>query len=197
MSNTPTNDSNKLNSSGLTVDITSALSGTSNGSIANNDEVYGWFRTYIDQNIPANHTTVFGILRYTDGKFLFTPKQSLIGNVYILPSSYFLVAKNYDNKGDILTSTPTSDDREIERLSSVIVNNTNRRPIPNTGTEISNFFLSNGSEVYDLTPYFDYNKDYISYPLTNISDNLFVTVKTTTNSGSVSKIASSLTWEEQ
>jgi hypothetical protein len=196
LSASPTADSNKLNTSGLTTNITSSLSSTPLGNIVNNDEVYGWFRVYTNQNIPANHSTVFGILRYTDSQFLFTPKQSLVGNVYIIPSSYFLVAKNYNNAGSLL-NTINSDDREIERLSSVIVNTTNRRPIPNTGTEVSNFFLSNGSEVYDLTPYFDYNKDYISYPLTNVADNLFITVKTTTNSGSVSKIASSLTWEEQ
>jgi hypothetical protein len=196
LSASPTTDSNKLNTSGLTTNITSSLSSTSLGNIINNDEVYGWFRVYTNQNIPANHSTVFGILRYTDSQFLFTPKQSLVGNVYIIPSSYFLIARNYSNAGTLLTVFE-SDDREIERLSSVIVNTTNRRPIPNTGTEVSNFFLSNGSEVYDLTPYFDYNKDYISYPLTNVADNLFITVKTTTNSGNVSKIASSLTWEEQ
>ena len=195
----PSLSSIKLNTSGLTTTITNALSTTTNGTISNGDEVYGWFRVYAEQNIPANRFTVFGTLRYINSQFEFTPKQSFTGNIYVVPSSTFLPAYNYDNNTNkiALSSNLSSDDKEIERLSSLLINSTNRRPIPNTGTEVSNFFLSNGSEIYDLTPYFDYNKDYISYPLTNVADNLFITIKTTTNGASTSKIASSLTWEEQ
>ena len=100
-----------------------------------------------------------------------------------------------------ITSAITEDKLEIERLSSVRVNNEIRRPIPGTGTKIASLFLENGSEYFDLQPYFDYNKDYISFPLTNIPDNLFLGIKADSpaNEGgqNTPQVAVSLTWEEQ
>ena len=101
-----------------------------------------------------------------------------------------------------ITSAIVADKLEIERLSSVRVNNEIRRPIPGTGTKIASLFLENGSEYFDLQPYFDYNKDYISFPLTNIPDNLFLGVKVDSPSNhggtqNTPQVAVSLTWEEQ
>ena len=98
-----------------------------------------------------------------------------------------------------------SDTQEIERLSSVKVDNEIRRPIPGTGSKVASFFLKDGSDYFDLQPYFDYNKDYISFPLTNIPDNLFIggivqddLSPTGQHALSASpRVAVSLTWEEQ
>ena len=64
---------------------------------------------------------------------------------------------------------------------------------------MASFFLKDGSDYFDLQPYFDYNKDYISFPLTNIPDNLFIGAQFQEDlPGGVSpRVAVSLTWEEQ
>jgi hypothetical protein len=197
VSNKPDISTRRLNPAGLTTVINQSLSSTGGATPSNGSIVYGWFRVYNSINIPSNHFTLFGELAYNNSLYEFTPKQSYTGDVYLLPDSDFLIAKNYNEKGENLTSgNVISDTEEIERLSSVLVDLTNRRPIPGTGTEISNFFISNGSEIYDLNSYFDYNKDYISFPLTDIPDNLYLVVKTTLGSDNP-EIACSLTWEEQ
>lgn len=187
----------KLNSAGLTTNILPGLSGTA-GDVADGKQVYGWFRVHTEANVAANHSTLFGMLRKINSSYEFTPKESYTGNVYLLPESEFLIANNYDSAGNYISNSTSINlnKQEIERLSSVLIDLTNRRPIPNTGIELSNFFLANGSEVYDLTSYFDYNKDYISFPLTDIPDNLYLAVKTTLNTDTP-QVACSLTWEEQ
>ena len=157
----------------------------------------------------------------------FIPEDSYTGTVRFVNRSLFTHANQYNNdvsglgsagaaggaiKGETLntvgnansaqiTSAITEDKLEIERLSSVRVNNEIRRPIPGTGTKIASLFLENGSEYFDLQPYFDYNKDYISFPLTNIPDNLFLGIKADSpaNEGgqNTPQVAVSLTWEEQ
>ena len=191
--------SRKLNSAGLTTNISPCLSSTPGTDVANGKQVYGWFRVHsTETNIPALHSTLFGVLRRNNSTYEFTPKESYSGNVYLVPENEFLMAKNYDNQCNVisLSANINFNTEEIERLSSVLIDLTNRRPIPRTGIELSNFFLANGSEIYDLTSYFDYNKDYISYPLTDIPDNLYLAVKTTL-SADTPQIACSLTWEEQ
>ena len=175
-----------------------ALSATS-GSISNDSTVYGWFRVYRDTYSAINVSTVFGSLKYTatNTTYEFTPKDSITGNVFFVPESYFVPARSYKNDGTLITSNNligTPED-SVDRLSSILIDNSSRRPIPNTGSEISNFFLENGSEIYDLAPYFDYNKEYISFPLTNISESLHLAVKASGSEQPV--VAGSLTWEEQ
>lgn len=178
----------------------SATSGTVTGNpITGNTSIYGWFRAYRDSYIAANVFTIFGSLKYTQGTstYEFTPKDSFTGSVYLVPESYFVPAKSYKNDGTLITSNGDINTPEdsVDRLSSVLIENGSRRPIPNTGTEVGNFFLANGSEIYDLSPYFDYNKEYISYPLTNVSDSLHLAVKASGSEQPV--VAASLTWEEQ
>ena len=191
----------KLNPAGLTTNISPGLSTTA-GDITEGSQVYGWFRAHVrEDNLPSNQFTLFGMLRKNNSTYEFTPKESYSGNVYLVPENEFLIAKNYDDQGNVISSIDNilsgpEATREIDRLSSVLIDLTNRRPIPSTGIELSNFFLSNGSEIYDLISYFDYNKDYISFPLTDIPDNLYLAVKTTLGTDTP-QIACSLTWEEQ
>jgi hypothetical protein len=63
------------------------------------------------------------------------------------------------------------------------------------GTTVATFFVGEGGVDIDLSPYFGYNKDYLSYPLTAaVGDTLYVFAQAA--SGTVSASAA-LTWEEQ
>jgi hypothetical protein len=63
------------------------------------------------------------------------------------------------------------------------------------GTTVATFFVGTGGVDIDLAPYFGYNKDYLSYPLTaTAGDTLYVFAQS--SSGTISGSAS-LTWEEQ
>lgn len=63
------------------------------------------------------------------------------------------------------------------------------------GTTVATFFIGDGGVDIDLAPYFGYNKDYLSFPLTaTTGDALYVFAQSST--GSINASAS-LTWEEQ
>ena len=63
------------------------------------------------------------------------------------------------------------------------------------GITVATFFVGEGGVDIDLAPYFGFNKDYLSYPLTAVTgDTLFVFAEA--SSGTVNASAS-LTWEEQ
>jgi hypothetical protein len=75
-------------------------------------------------------------------------------------------------------------------------------PVANTGNNIFSVYANKGGAQYDLVDYFSYNKEYISFPLTNEVDILGVyafwesTSATTPPTTSID-IVNSLTWEEQ
>jgi hypothetical protein len=63
------------------------------------------------------------------------------------------------------------------------------------GITVATFFVGTGGVDIDLAPYFGYNKDYLSYPLTAAAgDTLYVFAQS--SAGSIDASAS-LTWEEQ
>ena len=63
------------------------------------------------------------------------------------------------------------------------------------GTTVATFFVGVGGVDIDLAPYFGYNKDYLSYPLTaTAGDTLYVFARSATGTANMS---ASLTWEEQ
>jgi hypothetical protein len=72
-----------------------------------------------------------------------------------------------------------------------------RAVIAGTGTVIATFTTGTGGNDFDLSPYFSYNKEYLSFPLVEGggADSLFLTaepiVSTTAN------VLATLTWEEQ
>lgn len=66
---------------------------------------------------------------------------------------------------------------------------------PAGGITVATFFVGAGGVDIDLSPYFGYNKDYLSYPLTAVSgDALYVFAQAV--SGTVNA-SGALTWEEQ
>ena len=63
------------------------------------------------------------------------------------------------------------------------------------GITVATFFVGAGGVDLDLAPYFGYNKDYLSYPLTATDgDTLYVFAQSATGTANMS---AALTWEEQ
>ena len=63
------------------------------------------------------------------------------------------------------------------------------------GTTVATFYVGEGGVDLDLAPYFGYNKDYLSYPLTAATgDVLYVYAQ---GIGASANMSASLTWEEQ
>lgn len=68
-------------------------------------------------------------------------------------------------------------------------------PIVSGGTTVATFYIGAGGTDIDLSPYFAYNKDYLSYPLTAASgDALYVVAQ---SAAGVMDVSTALTWEEQ
>ena len=152
--------------------------------------------------MDANETLfpVLGYVTVLASGFTFTSLESFSSTVYIDASETFLYAGNYDEDGTALALANAVSTFEIERLSSVVVNPELRTPIPGTGTQVTTFFVGAGGQQFDLLPYFDYNKDYLSFPLTNEVDTLFLassSVAAYNSSSAEASVLASLTWEEQ
>jgi len=80
-------------------------------------------------------------------------------------------------------------------LSPVNVTTSSSIDTVSGGTTVATFFVGEGGVDIDLAPYFGYNKDYLSYPLTATEgDSLYVFAQA--SSGSIDASAA-LTWEEQ
>jgi len=156
----------------------------------NGDFIYGWFR--------ANVGTVFGKLYRESGNYFFTLLDTFSVPVILLSGITFLKEGRFDFEGNVLT-TDAEFSVTKERLSSVFISTQIQTSVPKTGLEVASFFLKPGSDQFDLLGYFDYNKDYLSYPLTNEVESLYLscTSSESASSGSVAGISASLTWEEQ
>lgn len=91
----------------------------------------------------------------------------------------------------------------IAQLSGASVSQDFRlSPVANTGSVIFSLYSNAGGAQYDLTDYFAYNKEYISYPLTNEVDILCAYAMWDSTSASSQpstqlSVVNSLTWEEQ
>jgi hypothetical protein len=162
------------------------------------DEVYGWFRASIN-NVQQ---TVFGRLYREEGDYYFELKESFTQTVTLINSIPFLKDGRFTFDGsDIAPIDQNESIVQKERLSSVFISNIIQSPIPNTGTEIASLFVSPNSEQFDLLSYFDYNKDYLSYPLTDQVDSIYFAamseVSEFSSNTAVADINISVTWEEQ
>ena len=175
-------------------------------TIADGSSMYGWIRGYFTDDANQQKFSILGLLRRVGTAYTFTAETSFSREVRITDS--FLYAGNYDNDGSAVSSQPIKS--ELERLSSIRVVNELRTPIPGTGLQVTTFYVSSGGEQFDLSAYFDYNKDYLSYPLTNKVDSLYLTSSSVDRyinvdgsgdpTGSAvlrSSVLASLTWEEQ
>jgi hypothetical protein len=91
----------------------------------------------------------------------------------------------------------------IAQLSGASVSQDFRlSPVANTGNTIFSLYTNPGGSQYDLTDYFAYNKEYISFPLTNEVDilcayTMWESTSATSQPSTQLSIVNSLTWEEQ
>lgn len=93
----------------------------------------------------------------------------------------------------LVSGTPTF--ASADTLSPINTFSTSGVTVVSGGTTVATFYAGNGGNEYDLSPYFAYNKDYLSFPLAAASgDTLYVFVRgaAATVSGSAA-----ITWEEQ
>jgi hypothetical protein len=191
-----TSGSFQLSSSVILTSSKTALPTSSTYLSKDDDFVYGWFRA----NIGSSQTTIFGKLFRSQEQYFFEPKESFTQQVILRSDSPFLKDGKFTFNGNDVTGIAESNIQK-ERLSSVFISTSIQSPIPNTGTEIASLFLSPGSEQFDLLDYFDYNKDYLSYPLTDQVDSIFLTTLSNVSdfnaNNSIADINASLVWEEQ
>ena len=96
--------------------------------------------------------------------------------------------------------SPNVSEFTLAQLSSIKISPEIRSPIPGTGTVVASLYVPASGQEYDLSPYFDYNKEYLSFPLTNKIESLYICASSQTDfvSGTpAANISASITWEEQ
>jgi hypothetical protein len=175
--------------------------GVSNSSyLSDNTGVYGYFRGYYQNDVTQKPISVLGYLenRGTVSGYYFYALNSTSDNIILTTSNDFLKEENSDPTGNGVSGITT--EFTLAQLSSIKVNPQVRSPIPGTGTVVSSIFVPASGAQYDLSPYFDYNKEYLSFPLTNQVDSLYLCASTQSiyNSGAAfADISASITWEEQ
>ncbi len=166
--------------------------------------IYGWFRCRPVVNNVVNDTvvpiSVLGILELGTDGYRFTSVNTLDGEWAIMPNQAFLIEGNYDAKADpnLANNYPTT---SLTRLSAVLVDSEQRCPIPGTGQAVTTQYAPTGGTEFDLTTYFDYNKDYLSFPLTDQVESVYVLASSAQALGAPvavsAQLTASLTWEEQ
>ena len=175
--------------------------------------VYGYFRGYFETDPAKKPISVLGFLEnrgkdrtknIDDDGYYFFALESTSENIVLLGSGStnaepFLLEQNSSPK-DGAGVTGITTEFTLDQLSSVKVNPQIRAPIPKTGTVVASLFVPASGENYDLASYFDYNKEYLSFPLTNVVESLYLCASSSTNFNSSTpqaSISASLTWEEQ
>lgn len=181
-----------------TVDImeSNLLSSTDVGYLSEEgDVVYGYFKGYL--NNATSFIKVLGKLERKNDLYYFYPHEVFSGKLEIVSGSEFIMDGIFDSEGN--TVAHNINDFSKERLSSVFVSNAIQSPIPGTGTSVATYYVSAGSSDYDLSAYFDYNKEYISFPLTDSLETLYLQLQCQElyTGTELLNVAASLTWEEQ
>jgi len=174
-------------------------------------KLYGWFRYQALTDSSGQSYTTLGLLERGElGKYFFSAYEVSIDELLI--QGTFLPAGRWggptgDQDGplnpDLSQVTAPFATSTLARLSAVETDSEQRSPIPGTGTIVTTIFSPNSGEEYELSPYFDYNKDYLSFPLTDIQETLYVCASSKSSylqDGNYSfrgQILASITWEEQ
>jgi len=116
----------------------------------------------------------------------------------LMANEPFLREENVSPVGTPVAGVGT--DFTMDGLSSIKVDQQVRSPVANTGTVIATIFVPASGAEFDLSPYFDYNKEYLSFPLTDKVETLYLLASSQTNynaGDAATEISASLTWEEQ
>ena len=161
---------------------------------------FGYFQGFYDGD-SSNIITVFGLLqRSAGGSYLFNAYEKT--NINLLIFGDFLRAGEYyePNSTSLDASGFTPSDTPLTALSAISISTEQRTPIPGTGQQITTLFTpANSGEQFPLQQFFDYNKDYLSFPLTDDVETLFVVASqsSTYNGTAATTLTAALTWEEQ
>ena len=170
------------------------LDTSSSNYLINGESTYGWMRGTIDET--GEVITVLGRLYKEVDQYYFEVLQSYNGTLTLNSADSFLVDKIFDAQGNIISHGKGIE--IVENLSSVEIAVSDQVAIPNTGSTVATIYLQPGTEQIQLNTYFDYNKEYLSYPLTDIADTLYLSVDTEINNVSTApEVSIGVTWEEQ
>ena len=162
---------------------------------------YGYFRGFYDGD-STNIITIFGLLRRdASGNYFFNAQEKT--NINLLIFGNFLRAGEFYEPNPTSISagafTPTS--TPLTALSAISISDEQRTPIPGTGQQITTLFTpANSGEQFELQQFFDYNKDYLSFPLTNDIETLFILASESNlynDSQTATDMSAAITWEEQ
>ena len=177
----------------------------SNGSntyLAEGTGTYGYMRGKLDGDASSKVVTILGYLERrpstsTTPGYYFNALKSTTLNIILSKDVDFLHEGQIGPTG--IAATSTQADFTLDPLSSIKVSPQDRAPIPKTGTIVASLFIPASGEEFDLSSYFDYNKEYLSFPLTNVVESLFVVGSSDKGfSGTQqSTTSASITWEEQ
>jgi hypothetical protein len=156
---------------------------------------YGYFKGYL--NDSSSFVKVLGKLERKNDLYYFFPYDVFTGKLVVTNGSEFVKDEIYNSDGTLVDHN--INDFSKERLSSVFVSNVIQSPIPETGTSVATYYVNAGSQDYDLSAYFDYNKEYISFPLTDSIETLYLSVESqAAHTGApLLNVSASVTWEEQ
>lgn len=172
---------------------------TNTGYLSTSTGTYGYFRGYLQNDSSQRKISVLGYLeKRVTNEYYFNALNSTSDNIILTTTDPFLREENHDPVGNIVSSTTS--ETTLAQLSSVKVSPQIRSPIPKTGTVVSSLFIPASGEEYDLSPYFDYNKEYLSFPLTNVVESLYLCGSSQiayNSSAAAANVSASLTWEEQ
>jgi len=176
--------------------------------------VYGYFLARFEND---NSNKIKSILGYLERRasttatpgYYFNALESTTDNIVLISTAdtvyasannaAFLPEGNTDPKGvSVSANEPAS--FTLDSLSSIKVSPQLKAPIPKTGVIVASLFIPASGEEFDLSSYFDYNKEYLSFPLTNVVESLYVvgsSDKLFNASAGISTTSASITWEEQ
>lgn len=169
--------------------------------IADGSSIYGWFKAKIGSLQAIDIVSVFGRLYRVSDELFFELLSVYNDNVYLIDSENFLADKRFTAEGAVLTEVSKLEE-EKEGLSSVKIATDSQVPVPGTGRTVATLYMNPGTEQIDLNTYYDYNKEYLSFPLTDIADTLYFVVdaEAQVNILQISpeaQVGIGVTWEEQ
>ena len=169
--------------------------------LQNGEEIFGWFQGNISD---VDDETIFGRLYKKTNEYYFEVLQSFNGVVKLNDGGKFLkdlrFARSTSDDGTLIeiTSETVSETPLADQLTSVKALNNVVVPIPDTGANVATLYLQpTGTEQVNLDTYFDYNKEYLSYPLTNLPETLYFAIDADRDVDEYAEAAIGLTWEEQ
>ena len=161
--------------------------------------IYGWFRGRVESVSDSIPTTILVKLERRGNEYFASLVDRFDGTAYL--SGVFLPDSRFNAVGQRLTTNEKTVS-EKEGLSSVVIAVNSQVSIPSTGINIATLYVQPGTDQFDLSTYFDYNKEYLSYPLTDNLESIYFEidneevspVNAITSSGLISL---GVTWEEQ